>query len=118
MLKFIVDTQLPPKLSDLFNNFGFDSIHTIDLPFKQFTSDDQIINIAKNQSRIIITKDKDFFDNYFLKGAPPKILLLTTGNISNSNLLELFKMRLQNIADKFDNNADIVILSTNKIISF
>jgi predicted nuclease of predicted toxin-antitoxin system len=118
MLKFIVDTQLPPKLSDLLNNLGYNSIHTIELPFKNYTLDNQIINIAKNQSRIIVTKDKDFFDNYFLKGAPPKVLLLTTGNISNLYLLELFKLKIKSITDKFEDNANLVIVSTKDIISY
>lgn len=32
MLKFIVDTQLPPKLSELLTTLGFDAIHTTFFP--------------------------------------------------------------------------------------
>ncbi len=38
-MKFIVDAQLPKSLSDLLNSRGFDSIHTLDLPNKNSTSD-------------------------------------------------------------------------------
>jgi predicted nuclease of predicted toxin-antitoxin system len=76
MIKFIVDTQLPPKLSKHLLSEGYDSIHTTDFPEGHFLKDHEIIEIATNEDRIIITKDQDFFDYYLLKGAPPKVLLL------------------------------------------
>ena len=65
-MKFIVDAQLPKLLSDLLNNRGFDSIHTLDLPNKNSTSDKEITEIAFNEKRIVITKDNDFLESFIL----------------------------------------------------
>ncbi|MCB1160994.1 MAG: DUF5615 family PIN-like protein [Leptospiraceae bacterium] len=42
-----------------------------------------MIFIAKDQDRIIATKDNDFLDNFLVNGAPPKVLFIQLGNISN-----------------------------------
>ena len=75
-MKFIVDTQLPPKLSNLLRHLGYDSVHTTDYPNGHLMNDYEIIEIAKVESRIIVTKDKDFFDYYILFGSPPSILFI------------------------------------------
>jgi len=77
-VKFIVDAQLPVSLSKLLQNKGFDAIHTDDLPNKELTTDDEIRDISLNEGRIIITKDSDFLDSYYVKGIPEKLLLVTT----------------------------------------
>ncbi len=117
-MKFVVDTQLPARLSQLFTELGFDSVHTTDFPNGHLISDIEIIEIAINQSRIIVSKDKDFFDYFFLKGHPPKILLIKTGNIKNNELIDLIKININNIINRFSSDANLVILSTKELISF
>jgi len=46
--------------------------------------DIEIWNYALNNNLIIITNDEDFLNLVNLKGFPPKIILLKTGNQSNS----------------------------------
>jgi len=41
-MKFIVDAQLPKKLSELLVKKGFDSLHTLDLPNNNATTDNEI----------------------------------------------------------------------------
>ena len=117
-MKFIVDTQLPPLLSTYLKYLGFDSIHTSDFIDGHLLNDNEIIEIAKKESRIIITKDKDFFDQFFIIGSPPKILLLKTGNINNDNLIGLIKRTLSNIIYNFENSSNLIILSEKELISF
>lgn len=69
MLKFIIDTQLPPSLALRLNEFGFDAIHTSYFKNGHLISDSGIRTIAIEENRIIITKDSDFFDYYILKWA-------------------------------------------------
>lgn len=45
-MKFIVDAQLPKSLSQLLINLGYDSIHTLDLPDKNKSTDQFIIQIS------------------------------------------------------------------------
>ncbi len=41
-MKFIIDAQLPRRLSYFLREKGFDSIHTLDLPKGNKTSDTEI----------------------------------------------------------------------------
>ncbi|NLO18569.1 MAG: DUF5615 family PIN-like protein [Ignavibacteria bacterium] len=117
-MRFIVDTQLPASLSQLFVELGFDSVHTTNFPDGHLISDNEIIEIAINQNRIIVSKDKDFFDYYFLKGIPPRILLIKTGNIKNDVLINLIKLNINSITTKFLQDANLIILSSQELISF
>ncbi|MEP7145175.1 MAG: hypothetical protein ABI707_19980 [Ferruginibacter sp.] len=47
-MKFIVDAQLPKVLSDLLNTSGFDSVHKLELPEMNRTSDIIIAVKANN----------------------------------------------------------------------
>ncbi len=38
----------------------------------------------------VVSKDSEFLDNYILDGSPRKLLLVSTGNIKNQNLIRLF----------------------------
>jgi len=46
------------------------------------------------QSRVVITKDRDFQHSFLISGKPYKLVLVSTGNIGNTALLELFKDHL------------------------
>ena len=94
-MKFIVDAQLPQALSDLLKYRGYDSIHTLELPEKNATSDDVITEIAISQKRIVITKDNDFLESFLLTSKPDKLIIVRTGNIPNSILLKMFDSNLE-----------------------
>ncbi len=100
-MKFIIDAQLPFALSKYLLNKGFDVIHTDDLPNKEFTSDNEIRDISVKQNRIVITKDSDFLDSFYVKGIPPKLLLVSTGNINNNDLIGLFNLNIGKIVELF-----------------
>ncbi len=115
-MKFIVDAQLPRKLAIFLLNRGIDTIHTLDLPKKNLTSDSNIIEICDNQSRTIITKDFDFYEAKLIKNKPEKLILITIGNSSNKILIELFENYIDKIIELLE-NYDIVELSLNSIIA-
>lgn len=117
-MRFLVDTQLPPKLSEFFIYKNFNSVHTQDYKDGIYFDDLKIINIAKSENRIIVTKDIDFFNHYILKGFPPKVLLLKLGNIPNNNLLKIMGGNFDKIIHKFNNNSELIILTKNSIISY
>jgi len=74
-VRVLVDAHLPKKrLSELFSAHEIESKHTLDLPNKNATPDSDIIRIADNENRIVISKDSDFIDNYILDGSPKKLL--------------------------------------------
>jgi predicted nuclease of predicted toxin-antitoxin system len=118
MLKFLIDTQLPPKLSRFFRDKGFNAIHTTHFENGHLFQDSHITNIAKDEERIIITKDSDFFDNFILKGAPPRVLLLQVGNINNIRLIELFEKYLDKIIEFFNDDFELIILQREGIVAY
>lgn len=77
----------------------------------------EIVVIALDEDRTMISKDSDFSDHYYLKGAPPKILLLQFGNISNNELIEYFKNYFEFVVDAFQNGSDHIQFGRNGIMT-
>ena len=94
-MRFIVDAQLPKSLSDFLNQNGHDTIHTLELPDKNKTKDTQILRIANEENRIVISKDVDFLESFLIKSEPRKLILMKTGNISNKYLIKIFENNLE-----------------------
>jgi predicted nuclease of predicted toxin-antitoxin system len=69
---------------------GHDTIHTLDLPDANRTTDAEINELSARDLRVVITKDTDFVDSFLLFHRPYKLLLISTGNIANADLTELF----------------------------
>lgn len=97
-MKFLVDAQLPEALSDFLNRKGHDSVHTLDLPHGNETNDREIIRIAGVESRIVISKDRDFLESFLLRSEPAALIMVRTGNIPNDKLLQIFENNLDVIA--------------------
>jgi predicted nuclease of predicted toxin-antitoxin system len=90
----IVDAQLPKKLSDFLNSKGFNSIHTLYLPDKNGTSDRFIKEKSSSEKLVLITKDDDFLQSFLIAKKPFKLILVKTGNISNTALMDIFEKGL------------------------
>ncbi|MEG4345565.1 DUF5615 family PIN-like protein [Microcoleus sp. A003_D6] len=90
----MVDAQLPVRLARVLQSAGCDTIHTKDLPRRNATPDSEINLLSIQESRIVITKDRDFFDSFMIKQQPYKLFILTTGNKKNNQLIDLFMNNL------------------------
>ena len=117
-MKFIVDAHLPFRLALWLRQKGFDVIHTIELPAKNKTEDLEIIAIANKEERIVITKDTDFFKYFLLKREPRKIILVTTGNISNKDLFLIFEQNLDLIIKEIEKNSVIEVNTYNITVHY
>jgi len=93
-MKFIVDAQLPRRLANELAAAGHDVVHTLDFPLGNRTPDNEIADLAVREQRVVITKDSDFVTLFLLRGIPPKLLLISTGNISNDVLSRLLAKNL------------------------
>ncbi len=80
---------------------GHDAIHTLDLPAGNETGDDQVTLRADQDRRVVVTKDADFVNSHLIHGRPRKLLLISTGNITNVELEALFMPRLNGIDAAF-----------------
>ena len=101
-MKFIVDAHLPQRLASWLGSKGFDAVHTIDLPNANETEDLDIVDFAEKEDRTVVTKDSDFLKLYVLKRKPSKLLVITTGNIINKDLLALFESNFETAMKLFD----------------
>ncbi len=101
-MKFLVDAQLPRRLADLLAAANHDAVHTLDLPRRNQTPDDELLEICARANRILVSKDLEFADSFLLKQKPSRLLLVSTGNITNNELERLFQTHLSKIADAFE----------------
>lgn len=115
-MKFLVDAQLPRRLARFLQREGHDAIHTLDLPQRNRTKDPVILTVAEDEARIVITKDADFVDTYILSRRPSRLLVVTTGNISNQELELLFVAALPQIIAAFRHHS-YVELSRSALIT-
>ena len=106
-MKFIIDAQLPKKLTSLFEKAGYDTLHTFDLPNQNFTKDCQINQISIEEKRVVVSKDLDFIESLLISNKPYKLLAVSTGNITNKKLFELFEKNLQQI---------VLLLKENRLV--
>lgn len=115
-MKFLVDAQLPRRFVAWLNETGFDAVHTLDLPLGNQTSDTLINSISIAEKRIVVTKDSDFVDSFLLHKKPYKLLLISTGNIRNTELERLFQANIEKLSEAFDTGFEFVELTRTAIV--
>lgn len=104
-MKFLVDAQLPRRLAGFLTEAQHDAIHTFDLPRRNRTPDAELCEICQRDDRVLVTKDSDFTTSFFLRREPPRLLLVSTGNIMNRELEALFRGHISEIVNAFGSSA-------------
>ncbi len=115
-MNFLVDAQLPRRLVARLREAGHDAIHTLDLPSGNRTTDTEILSIAAQEQRVLVTKDGDFVDSYHIRSEPEKLLLISTGNIRNAELETLLLHNLPAIVAAFGSSGLVELTRTVLII--
>lgn len=111
-MKFLVDAQLPRHLAATLNWHGQDALHTLDLPEGNHTPDWRINQISLEEQRVVMTKDADFVNSFLLTGIPYKLLLVSTGNISNRDIQDIFTRNLTAILVALEKSDYVEITQT------
>ena len=102
-MKILLDANISWKLVNKLKPIFGECAH-VDLIGLNVPADDiDIWNYAFENDYVIITKDNDFLDLLELKGYPPKIVLLRTGNNSSTGLMELLINKKSMIEDLKNN---------------
>ncbi len=114
-MNFIIDARLPVKLLEVFSNHHSLCRHVMELPKQDKTPDKEIRDYADEYQMVIVKKDFDFYHRHMSLQRPAKLLLVTTGNIKNKQLLGLFNKNLKSILKAFE-DCHFVELSNDKII--
>jgi predicted nuclease of predicted toxin-antitoxin system len=114
-MKFLVDAHLPFRLVRVLKSKGLDAKHTDEMPRRERSRDREIRSVAQSEERIVITKDSDFLDSHLVNHDPKKLLLVSTGNVTNRILLELFEGNLLRILEQFQHH-DLLELTNTEVI--
>jgi predicted nuclease of predicted toxin-antitoxin system len=102
-VRFILDAQLPPQLAPwLSREFAITPVAARDLGLAA-AADSVLFEHARQEGAAVLTKDSDFVELLHRLGAPPQIIWITCGNVSNQHLRILFhatfKQALQLLQD-------------------
>ena len=82
-----MDAQLPRRLAGWLAAAGCDAIHTLDLPDRNRTTDQQVIDAADREQRAVVTKDADFVDSHILHARPCAMRSSRPGTSATGNWL-------------------------------
>ena len=115
-MKFVVDAQLPAKLSRLLAEAGHDCVHTSQLPEGNRTPDATLADLADDEDRVVVTKDRDFRNSHLLRRSPRRLLTVSTGNVANAELLALFAEHLDTVVDALSEAEHVELGPTGLIV--
>ena len=115
-MKFIVDAHIPKKLSLFLEWKGYDSVHTLDLPAQNRTKDSEINQISLDEKRVLISKDLDFIESLLISNKPYKLIYISTGNITNKKLLEIFAQNIEKIVELINENRLLEITQESMVV--
>lgn len=92
-MRLLIDENLSETLVQALGPIFPDSLHVRSLGHGGAT-DRLVWKLARDHGCILLTRDEDFLQLSVLNGAPPKVILLRTGNCSNTAVIQLLNDRL------------------------
>jgi predicted nuclease of predicted toxin-antitoxin system len=105
-MKILCDVHISFKLVNVIRELGHECIHINSVLDKWFTKDADISKFSDENDYIIISKDSDFRDSFFIKQTPKKLIKINLGNISNNELIKIFIENVNNfelVSNKYNN---------------
>ncbi len=118
-MRFLVDAQLPPRLCLWLEEKGNDALHVYKIEGRGVAlPDSRVWRIARLQSRIILSKDFDFFDRALLFGKPPQTVHVNVGNCGNTELFQILSSHWQEVESALNGGATLVSLTKKGVDVF
>lgn len=94
-MKLLLDQNLSRRLVALLEA-DYPGSTQVALAGLESATDLEIWHFAKNNGFVIVTKDSDFEEISIVKGTPPKVIWIRTGNSKNHSILSvLLKNKIQ-----------------------
>ncbi|NWJ49118.1 MAG: DUF5615 family PIN-like protein [Chloroflexi bacterium] len=103
-MNFLVDAHLPRRVAYWLKAAGHQAIHTLDLPEGNRTTDAALNSLSLENQAILVTKDSDFVNSFILQRQPYKLLLISTGNVTNNVLESLIQHNLALLVNLFESH--------------
>jgi predicted nuclease of predicted toxin-antitoxin system len=108
-MKLLFDENLSPQLVTVLGDLFPGSIHVRDVGLKS-AADPIVWRYATESGFSIVSKDEDFHHLSFLRGAPPKVIGIHTGNCSTKLVARLLRERFEEIR-RFETDATASFLA-------
>jgi len=96
-MKLLLDANLSWRMLPVLKHHFDDCFHVDSIGLTVPAKDSEIWDYASKNDVIIVTNDEDFIDFLNVKGFPPKVVLLKTGNQSRLYITNLLIQRKNEI---------------------
>ena len=97
-MKFLLDMPVSVALLDVLKTFNHQGVHAHQIG-KSRASDNELLEIARRENRVIVTADLDFPRLLALSSAAgPGLILFRGGNYSDVEMCQLLERVLTNVA--------------------
>ena len=73
------------------------------------SSDNELFEFAKQNDYTIVTFDSDFVDLNVVKGFPPKIIWIRTGNLTTKAIAELLNENIETMQNFLDSDEQSIL---------
>jgi len=98
-LRLLLDANLSWRSVSILKNHFDDCLHVDNIGLFLPAKDIEIWEYAKNNGMLIVTNDEDFLHLSMIKGFPPKVVLLRTGNQNRKFLDQVLIFRKDQIVN-------------------
>ncbi len=95
-MKALLDQNLSHRLVEIFEPRFPGSCHVRDHDLSR-DDDERIWELAVAQGFFVVTKDNDFLARALVRGHPPQVVQICSGNASTRQLAELIRRRIDDI---------------------
>lgn len=107
-MKLLFDQNISPRILNKLPN-DFSECQQVRFAGLEDASDNEIFEFAKVNDFAIVTFDFDFVDLNAIRGTPPKIVYLNTGNLNTHNVTDLIINRLLIIQHYLNSETDDIL---------
>ncbi len=96
-MKFLLDMPVSALLLDVLETYGYEGVHTHQIG-KSRATDSELLDIARQEKRVVITADLDFPRLLALSSAAgPGLILFRGGNYSDTEMCDLLARVLKEV---------------------
>ena len=107
-MNLLFDQNISPKILNILpaEFFNCQQVRFVGL---EDSSDYEIFQFARKNDFAVVTFDSDFVDLNAMRGTPPKIVYLNTGNLTTKNISELLMNNILRINYYLNSNSDNIL---------
>ena len=117
-MKFLCDVHISVKVVKFIKSRGYECLHVKNILDGTRTKDKEICKFADAYDYIVITKDSDFRNSFFVLNSPLKLIKINLGNISNNELIDIINANLDKFKIYFTEKSKIIEINKNSIVVF